>query len=380
MDDWIFLYSKVYFHLKRADQANDNTPYNILISLVDGLESSFPKGIGISQRKLADLQFQSLYQLLELMRQKELTDLQRCKDLYETYYQSTICLFGDRALTPYKLKIDMLLRIIEKGEFLAPFYYMTEGTEKSHHTASKDYNSRTMRDGGNDAWNMSSNYLDIRFSFFRAIDLSSSKSKLLQQCPDQLAKTYLQICQESIDVPSLDIGRTGDIFRCMNFVVLGTYRYLEETQGSLERMILENSGIVLSTTDIINRSKLNFLSHHYCVLPKSKCIDALEKNTKETPVTKAVYHTTLGNWTYLKAEFIIHCVKKNMLMDPKEYTFELDATVRSKLRNIRFHTIAPQLQRQSQPLRAGSITYHTAIRKYKTAQKALKMKFTSVDY
>ena len=384
MDIPIFegVYSFEEAHVYKADQANENTPYNVLISFVDGLETSFPKGIGISQRKLANLQFQSLYQLLELLRQRELTDLQSCKDLYETYYQSTICLFGDRALTPYKLKIDMLLRIFEKGEILAPFNYMTEGTEKSHHTASKDYNSRTMRDGGNGAWNMSSNYLDIRFSFFRAIDLSSSKSKLLQQCPDRIAKTYLQICQESIDVPSLDIGRTSDIFRCMNFVVLGTYGDLKETQGSLERKILENAGIVLSNTDILIRSKLSFLSHHYCVLPNSKCIDTLVKNTpgtNETLVTKAVYHTTLGNWIYLKAEFITECVKRNMLMDPKEYTFELDDTARAKLRKIRFQNIAPQLQRQSQLLRAGSITYHTAIRKYKTAHKALKRKFNSVE-
>ena len=273
MDIPIFegVYSFEEAHVYKTDQANENTPYNVLMSLVDGLETSFPKGIGISQRKLTDLQFQSLYQLLAILRQRELTDLQRCKDLFETYYQSTICLFGDRALTPYKLKIDMLLRIFKKGEILTPFNYMTEGTETSHHTASKDYNSRTMRDGGNDAWNMSSNNLDIRF-FFRAIDLLSSKSKLLQQCPDQMAKTYLQICQESIDVPSLDIGRTSDIFRCMNFVVLGTFGHLKETQGSLGRKILENAGIVLSNTDIINRSKLSFLSHHYCVLPNSKCI------------------------------------------------------------------------------------------------------------
>ena len=70
-------------------------------------------------------------------------------------------LFADRGLTPYKLKLAMLLRIFKKGEILPPFYYMTEGTEKSHHTASKDYNSRTTRDGGNDDWNKSSNFLDI---------------------------------------------------------------------------------------------------------------------------------------------------------------------------------------------------------------------------
>ena len=71
------------------------------------------------------------------------------------YYQSTLCRFGDRALMPYKLKLDILLRLFEKGELLSPFYYKTEGTEKSHHTAAKDYNTKTMRDGGNDAWNMS---------------------------------------------------------------------------------------------------------------------------------------------------------------------------------------------------------------------------------
>ena len=156
----------------------------------------------------------------------------------------------------------------------------------------------------------------------------------------------------------------------------------ERNSRKLGEEDLENAEIVLSNTDIINRSKLRFLSHHYCVLPNSKCIDTLVKNTpdtKETPVTNAVYHTTLGNWIYLKAEFITDCVKKNMLMHPKDYTFELDATARAKLRNLGFQNIAAQLQRQSQPLGAGSISYHSAIRKYKTAQKALKRKFNSVD-
>ena len=53
MDIPIFegVYSFEEAHVYKADQANENTPYNVLISLVDGLETSFPKGIGISQRK-----------------------------------------------------------------------------------------------------------------------------------------------------------------------------------------------------------------------------------------------------------------------------------------------------------------------------------------
>ena len=46
---------------------------------------------------------------------------------------------------------------VEKRELLPHFFYMTEGTEKSPY-GNKDYISKTMRDGGNKAWNMSSNH------------------------------------------------------------------------------------------------------------------------------------------------------------------------------------------------------------------------------
>ena len=59
-------------HVYKADQTTSTTSYNVLISLVDGLEASFTKRVSISVRKLTDLQFQSLYQLLDLLRQREL--------------------------------------------------------------------------------------------------------------------------------------------------------------------------------------------------------------------------------------------------------------------------------------------------------------------
>ena len=64
------------------------------------------------------------------------------------------------------------------------------------------------------------------------------------------------------------------MFGGRHFVILGTYGHLKETQASLEKKIAENGGNVVSNVDIINRSKLNFLSHHYCILPNRNCIDA----------------------------------------------------------------------------------------------------------
>ena len=77
-------------YVYKADQTTSTTSYNVLISLVDGLETSFTKGVGISVRKLADLQFQSLYQLLDLLRQRKFKDIPKCKDLNTLFTSSCV--------------------------------------------------------------------------------------------------------------------------------------------------------------------------------------------------------------------------------------------------------------------------------------------------
>ena len=192
---------------------------------------------------------------------------------------------------------------------------MTERTEKNHHTAAKDYNTKTMRDGGNDAWNMSSGYLDIHFSFYRAIDLCTSKLATLESYRKLYGKTktYLEIGREPIQEPELVYLGTEDMFRGIHIVILGTYGHLKETQASLEKKITEKGGNVVSNVDIINRSKLNFLSHHYCILPNRNCSNAFINGQpgKEKAATKALSNTILGNWIYLKAEFVIACEQKS---------------------------------------------------------------------
>ena len=182
-----------------------------------------------------------------------------------------------------------------------------------------------------------------------------------------LTKTYLEICREPIPEPELDYLRTEDMFRGIHFVILGTYDHLRETQSSLEKKITENGGNVFSNVDITNRSKLNFLSHHYCILPNRNCIDAFIKGQpgKEKAATKALSNTILGNWIYLNAEFVIACVQMKSLIDPKGFVFEKYESARAKFKTMKYISMAPQLQRQSNPLRHGSLTYHTAMRKYK---------------
>ena len=128
---------------------------------------------------------------------------------------------------------------------------MTEGAEKRRHTASKDYNSNTMRDGGNDAWNMSSTYLELEFLFLPAITLCSSKAAMLRRYRHmkENVKSYLEICREPIPEPVVDIQRTDYVSSCINFVVLGTYGHIKETQSSIERNTRENGGRILNNTE-----------------------------------------------------------------------------------------------------------------------------------
>ena len=111
--------------------------------------------------------------------------------------------------------------------------------------------------------------------FFKVLKTLESYRKLYGKT--DLTKTYLEISLEPITEPELDYLRTKDMFRGMHFVILGTYGHLKETQSSLEKKITENGGNVVSNVDIINRSKLNFLSHHYCILPNRNCNDAFIK-------------------------------------------------------------------------------------------------------
>ena len=103
---------------------------------------------------------------------------------------------------------------------------------------------------------------------------------------------------------------------------------------------------------------LIFLSHHYCILPNGKCIEALINGQpgKEKAATKALSKTLLGNCIFLN-QFVTACVQKKSLIDPKEYIFEVDQSTRAKCKSIKYISVARQLLRQRTPLRHGSLAY-----------------------
>ena len=95
---------------------------------------------------------------------------------------------------------------------------------------------------------------------------------------------------------------------------------------------------------------------------------------KKKAATKALSKTMLGNWIYLKAKFVTACVQKKSLIDPKDFVFKVDQSVRAKFKTMKYISVAPQLLRQSNTLRHGSLTYHTAMRKYKNTLNRAALK------
>ena len=75
-------------------------------------------------RKLADIQFRSLCQLLDLLRQRELRDIPMCKELWDLL---PVNFMSFRWSCVDAVQIEILLRLFEKGELLSPiFTWQTE--------------------------------------------------------------------------------------------------------------------------------------------------------------------------------------------------------------------------------------------------------------
>ena len=96
----------------------------------------------------------------------------------ETYYQTSLLLFAEHGLTPYKLKLVTIPQIVEGNFVVSPWNHICEGLEKSNHHASKDFHSRTMRGGGK-MCNHDPLFLESFFSFASSFNVLKQKKKCL---------------------------------------------------------------------------------------------------------------------------------------------------------------------------------------------------------
>ena len=193
--------------------------------------------------------------------------LQDYKDHVETYYQLSLLLFKESGLTAYKLKLDIIWRLLESGYLKDPWNHLTESGEKSHHTSSKEYHSKTTRDGGLDERNKNSEYLDLLFTFWRTTRLclmrdihgASTFMGQMQNYADKFdikneRRQYLEIVQKPVVEPGLNEGKTEftRLFCGMRFQFLGTFK--NHTQTDLAKLVKACGGIAITDNAAIAMS------------------------------------------------------------------------------------------------------------------------------
>jgi hypothetical protein len=207
------------FNKQNSQKHNDNASY---ISTFDACEL-----LRLSLNKC----------VLLLRNSKGGLNIEEFSDWAETHYQASILLFGPKGLTPYKLKLLLIPRLVQSGFIKNPWNHLCEAMEKSNHHAHKDYQTRTMRGGGT-IHNRDPLYMENFFSFckfLRMIPDSGDISAVLHECAEQLlglqlddcpSDTYLQTCQKPLVYPRIAIGeerRSNELLVGMRFYVIGSF-------------------------------------------------------------------------------------------------------------------------------------------------------------
>ena len=133
----------------------------------------------ISKTDACELLRSSLNRCAILLRSEQF-DSQCYKKWAEIYYQTSILLFGEGSLTPYKLKLAMMPQIVEGGFVERPFDHMREGLEKSNHHANRYFQTKTMRGGGK-VYHKDPLFLELSSSFGKFLR-AAIEMKMKHEC------------------------------------------------------------------------------------------------------------------------------------------------------------------------------------------------------
>lgn len=325
----------------------------------------------------------------------------------ETYYQVSRALFDTKlGITPYKVKLLLIPQLVESGFIRTPWDHMTEGLEKSNHHSHKNFQTRSMR-GGGQHYNPDPMFHELFLSFCSLLKISRCTEILNKHsvCYEALCssnididQSFLNVCEKTVQPACLPIGEKlpmSQLFQGLRFYVHGHYSGIchkngsKMTNESLKLLIKQLGGIVMekSALDVI-------LSRHsdplYCYVVlrdgnelKQATTFVEAEDTELNPSAKPGEKRKLmqanqpkstglvlrqfvrGGLKFVSAQFVLQTANCSMLLDPA--SFEL--TPGNKVNRVRVRDARPLLLQQCDP---ALKKYVSAIVSVKNARKCVK--------
>ena len=283
------------------------------------LKEKFPRlfqhnGGRISMYDASELLRKSLNRCAILLREsKNGLAIEEYSHWAEVYYQTSMLLFDEKGLTPYKLKLVLIPWLVKSGHVESPWFHMCEGLEKSNHHAHKDFQTRTMRGGGR-IHHQDPMFLEVCFSFckFMALakpsntdctELMGRLSQAVHGCPIENlpAPSYLAICKKPCPDPKIAVGEArerGMLLAGMRFFVAGGFAKTDaekygkqmtpqlQPQETVQRWIKQLGGELLKKSAMLTLLHGNSRTPHCFVVLKDA--EELNKGTMTKAELEAV--------------------------------------------------------------------------------------------
>jgi hypothetical protein len=342
-------------------------------------EGGVPPGVwGLSERTVGDLLFYAHNEISKFCRDptKTVKDVKILEKWIDTYYHCNMLLFPiQRAFTPYKAKLLILPQLLRTGKIICLFDHLTEGLENSNHGVNGLFHNHSLRNGGHYEWHTTAEFDDIFFGFINCIkagfqrvgsaQLEVGFSFLSKKAIDDVVtgnsrKTYLTICRNPLPEMALNLDRTD--FRGMRFSIIGPFTTVNPfrlktgkmsgriTKEKLVKVVEDLRGSVVSdSAEKTLSEKHSALNCSYVVIQNDVMLNHYVNRTRDIVIPPRLVVTTRGDWTYIRAQYVIDCYVQNKLLDPNGgYTIDVD---RSKfVRPKRAPTMPRHTVRQREPV------------------------------
>ena len=260
----------------------------------------------------------------------------------ETYYHISMAFFGE--VTPYKVKLLLIPKLVEAGCIRSPWDHLTEAMEHSNHRGHQFYHQKTMRGGGK-IIHVDPMLQDLVLSFFRCY-IQSEQQITFEESMIQLRSIfrpiptfhmdYLWICRKTIKARSIQINKPCEkdhIFRGLRFTVFGDFRKAKLTQDQVKMMILEGGGLV-TTQDVLKTltEKHSHLPFCYILVQNDtdlriatgepgveRPVEEREKIVENRERALKLRCFVQSGVVILNVKFVVDCLNKMTLLDPANY-------------------------------------------------------------